>query len=72
MANKKEKKKDQLYHPKAPERKTAAKLGIEQYLRQAALRPGIAGLVRSFYATRVMSLAEWDSTVKSLTKRQVK
>ena len=48
------------------------KMTADQYLKRAPQGAGIGELVRSLYKTKVMSFEEWESTVKTLLKKQVR
>jgi hypothetical protein len=60
-----------LYTPKKREKKPS-KLTVDQYLRTVNHKEGIAGLIRSMYGAKIMSLAEWETTVSKLLKRQTR
>lgn len=57
---------------KKPDPARPSKLTVDQYLKYAPQSAGIGELVRSLYKTKVMSFEEWESTVKTLLKKQVR
>jgi hypothetical protein len=48
------------------------KMMVDQYLKRSPQGAGIGELVRSLYKTKIMSFEEWESTVKTLLKKQVR
>ena len=65
------KKSDELYTPEQREKKPA-KLTVDQYLKQASLKEGIGGLVRSMYGAKIMAFGEWEYCVNTFLKRTVR
>jgi hypothetical protein len=61
----------EIYTPKNREMKPA-KLTVDQFLKQVNFNEGIGGLVRSIYGTKIMTFGEWETTVNTLLKRQVR
>lgn len=49
-----------------------SKLTVDQYLKRAPQGVGINDLVRSLYKTKIMSFGDWENTVKTLLKKQVR
>jgi hypothetical protein len=60
----------ELYTPKARERKTSALLTAEQYVRMTKQETAIADLIRSLHKTLVMSLTEWERETAALLKKK--
>jgi hypothetical protein len=48
------------------------KMTADQYLKRAPQGAGIGELVRSLYKTKIMNFEEWEKTVKTLLKEQVR
>jgi hypothetical protein len=72
VAERTERKAGKIYTPKQREIKPA-KLTADQFLKQAGnVKEGIGGLVRSMYGEKIMSFAEWENTLNTLLKRQVR
>jgi hypothetical protein len=49
-----------------------SKMTVDQFLKRSPQGESNNGLIRSLYKTRIMSFGEWDNTVKTLLKKQVK
>jgi hypothetical protein len=49
-----------------------SKMTVDQYLKRAPQGAGISDLVRSLYKTKIMSYEDWENTVKTLLKKQVR
>jgi hypothetical protein len=45
---------------------------VDQYLKRVPQGAGIGELVRSLYKTMIMTFEEWETTVKTLLKKQVR
>jgi hypothetical protein len=54
------------------ERDARQKMTADQFLKRAPQGSGIGELVRSLYKTKIMGFEEWESTVKSLLKKQTR
>jgi hypothetical protein len=67
-----ERKAGEIYTPEKRKIKPA-KLTVDQFLKQAgSVKEGIGGLVRSMYGEKIMSFGEWENTLNTLLKRQVR
>jgi hypothetical protein len=47
------------------------KLTVGQFLKRSPQKPGIDGLIRSLYSSKIMSLEEWEKEIESLLKKKI-
>jgi hypothetical protein len=47
-----------------------SKLTVVQFLKRSSQKPGIDGLIRSLYSSKVMSFEEWKKETDDLLKKK--
>jgi ribosomal protein S16 len=57
---------------KKADQDTRQKMTVDRYLKRVPQGAGIGELVRSLYKTTIMTFEEWETTVKTLLKKQVR
>jgi hypothetical protein len=57
--------------PKNDPEPVPLKLTAGQFLKRSPQKPGIDGLIRSLYSSKIMSFEEWEKEIETLLKKKI-